>query len=689
MPRSDSLLTAAAGNGKLLRRRELRWWALVAAIPETQYAQAGDVNIGYQVLGEGPVDLLWVGGLWSNIEVLWEEPAWAAFMRRLAGFARLMLFDRRGCGVSDRGGLMVTPTLEERVEDAIAVLDAAGSERADLFGFSEGGVVAAMLAATHPDRVRRVILYGTMARLVRDAEHPWGWGTQEEITAFAEAVGRGWGLRSAARARVALWAPSMVGDEQFADWLARWCRQALSRRDVVPFLKATEAVDLAEVFPAVRAPTLVMHRSDDVLVPVAHGRRIAQQVPEARLVELPGSDHHPFVGDAEGVAVEVEAFLGGPGATTARDRRLLTLVVTSPGDTPPASTSLDDAARHELLAAHDRDLDAHLARFHGRRIKRLGDGCLAIFDAPARAIRCAVGVIDAAARLGLELRVGVHCGECDLVDDDVQGVAVRVAARVVELAAPGQVLASGTVRDLVAGSGIRFGPARDLELDALPWRRDVFPVITGGVTPDDARRLAGEQANVLRCDGDYWTAAYNGHVVTLRDRKGLLDLARLLATPRQEIHVLDLVAEGAPSSSAATTPQAARQDGLDVDHGAGEPLIDQTATSVYRRRIAELEQAIDEAEDMRNTEAAAQARAEHDALVDQLTVAHGLGGRPRRAPDHVERARKAVSRRVRAALNRIAELHPTLGRHLHAAVHTGTFCSYQPDHEVHWTVTGP
>jgi pimeloyl-ACP methyl ester carboxylesterase len=659
----------------------------VAAAPETQYAQAGDVNIGYQVLGDGPVDLLWVGGLWSNIEVLWEEPGWSAFMRRLAGFARLMHFDRRGCGVSDRGGLMVTPTLEERVEDALAVLDAAGSERTDLFGFSEGGVVAAMLAATHPDRVRRVILYGTMARLVQDAEHPWGWATQERITAFAEAVGRGWGLRSAAGERVAVWNPSMVGDEQFADWLARWCRQALSRRDVVPFLKATEAVDLTEVFPAVRVPTLVLHRRDDVLVPISHGRWIARQVPDARLVELPGVDHHPFVGDAEGVAAEVEAFLVGPGATAARDRRLLTLIVTNPADTSPAATSLADAARHELLTAHDRDLDAHLARFHGRRVKQLGEGCLVIFDAPARAIRCAIGIIDAAARLGLQLRVGVHCGECDLIGDDVQGIAVRVATRVAELAAPGQVLASGTVRDLVAGSGIRFGQVRDLELDALPSRRDVFPVITGGLTPDEVRRLAGEQTNVLRCDGDYWTAAYNGHVATLRDSKGLQDLARLLTTPHHEIHVLDLVAEKLPPTD-TTTPQAAQQAGLHVDQGAGEPLMDRTATRAYRQRITELEQVIAEAEDMHDTEAATRARVEHDALVDQLTAAHGLGGRPRRAPNHVERARKAVSRRVKATLSRIADTHPVLGRHLRAAVHTGTFCSYQPDHEMHWTVTG-
>lgn len=460
------------------------------------------------------------------MEVMWEEPAWAALFRRLAEFSRLVLFDRRGCGVSDRGGTTVTPTLEERMEDVVAVLDAVESERAALFGFSEGGTVAALFAATYPERTSGVILYGTLARIIRDADHPWGWFTEEEFADFVERVSRGWGLRSAAPGAVELWAPSVAGDERFADWFAKFARQSLSRRDVVPFIRSIAAYDLVDVFPAVRVPTMVLHRTGDVLVPVSHARWLAQQIPAARLVELPGVDHLPFVGDAEGVAAEIEAFLLGPRVSEPRGRRLLTIVVTDIAHAASTMTRLGDQAWRELLAAHDHEVDEHLARFGGRRVKYLGDGCLAVFDGPARAIRCAVGIVDAAARLGLRVRAGLHCGECETADDDVRGIAVHVAARVTDLAAPGEVLVSATVRDLVAGSGIRFGPGRDIELQGLPGRRTVLPVLAKGATPDDIRRLAIDQANVLRRDGEYWTVAYDGTVATLRDSKGLRDLAR-------------------------------------------------------------------------------------------------------------------------------------------------------------------
>lgn len=364
----------------------------------------------------------------------------------------------------------------------------------------------------------------------------------------------------------------------------------------------------------------------------------------------------------------------------------MSIVVTDVAQAPPAATMSDDAWR-ELLATHDRDVDALLDRFRGRRVKQHGEGCLAAFDAPARAIRCAVAIVDAANRLGLGLQIGLHCGECELVDGDVQGIPVHVTMRIASQAAPGEVLVSGTVRDLVPGSGIRFGAERDIELPALPGR-SAFPVVTEGVTPEDVRRLAVEQANVVSCEGEYWTIAYEGQVVTLRDTKGLRDLAWLLAAPGREFHVLDLVADGSTTAE-RMSPEAARQTDLHLDQGSSEPVIDETARTAYRKRIADLEQELDTAEQLADAGTAARVRSERDALVDHLTAAYGLGGQPRRTPDDVERARKAVSRRIRTMLTRIDDVLPQLGRHLRTAVRTGVFCSYEPDRTLHWTISLP
>lgn len=652
--------------------------------PPTRFARAGEVDIAYQVLGDGPIDLLWVGGLCSNIEVLWEEPRWAALMRRLSSFSRLVVFDRRGCGISDRGGATTTPTLEERLEDVTAVLDAVGSERAALFGFSEGGQVSAMYAATYPERVSHVILYGTIARFIRDAEHPWGWRSRDEVDAFIEGVRRGWGERETAPAAAALWAPSLADDERFTDWLAKWARQSLSRRDVAPFLRANLSYDLYEVFPAVRVPALVLHRTDDVLVPVSNGRWIARQIPGSRLVELPGVDHFPSVGDAEGVAHEIETFLVGPGMPPVRDRRLLTIVVAELTQAAPTA-SLNDGAWREQLDSYSRAVEEQVGRFDGKSMTRPGEVVVATFDAPARAIRCATAIVDIAHRRGLDVRVGIHCGECEVAEEGVEGIAVHVATRIATEGAPRDVLVSGTVRDLVHGSGIRFGQGRDIELQVLDERRSVFPVRTEGVTPEDARRLTIEQANLLRCDGEYWTIAFEGEVAALRDTKGLHDLAQLLASPGAEVHVFDLAADGV-SPTGSVSSEEARQAGLHPDDGTGEPMIDDTAREAYRRRLTDLEQELEAAEQQGDTGVATRVRDERSALLDQLTAAYGLGGRTRRTPDHVERARKAVSRRIRTTIIRVGDALPALGRHLRTAVHTGVFCSYQPERPLRWTV---
>jgi pimeloyl-ACP methyl ester carboxylesterase len=648
--------------------------------PVTRYARAGEVNIAYQVVGDGPVDLVWAYGLASNIEVFWEEPSLAAFLRRLSEFTRLILFDRRGCGLSDRHGTTATPTLEERVEDVLAVLDAVGSQRASIFGMSEGGSLAALFAATHPERTTRIILYGTSTHYRADAQYLAGVG-DDTGAAFVEAVSRGWGMPSDWAVQV--WAPSMVGDEPFTQWLAKYARQSVSRGAILPLLSAFYSYDLVDVFPAVRVPTLVLHRRDDGLVPVRHGRHIASQIPGARFVELEGADHLPFVGDAEAVLAEVQDFLVGSRTPIPRLRRLLTLVFTDTAASTPRAVDLGDDAWRELLAAHDRDVRTHLTRFGGEEVKQLGNGVLAVFDGPARAVRCALGIVEASQPKGLSVRVGVHTGECEVGEADVLGIAVHVGARIVELAAPGQILVSSTVRDLVAGSGIRFGEGRDVELAGMSGTPRVFPVLRHGASPEAVRRSAVEQTNLFRRDGEYWTVGYRGLVVTLRDSKGLRDLGRLLAEPGREFHVLDLMAAGTGARS-IPPPQAA-EAGLMIE-GRGEPVIDQAARVHYQRRITELEQELDQVPEGGGGGAGAAAREELDALISELTAAYGLAGRPRRAPDSVERARKAVSRRLSHAMSRIARAHPRLGRHLAASIRTGEFCSYQPERAIVWSV---
>jgi class 3 adenylate cyclase len=526
-------------------------------------------------------------------------------------------------------------------------------------------------------------LYGAVARNRKDDAHPWGLNDDETSAAFIDRLTRIWGEPSDFAVR--LWAPSMSGDERFKEWIAKHCRQSVSRRDVSPLIRAFDAYDLVDVFPAVRVPTLVVHRSGDGLVPVSQGRRVAEEIPDARFVELAGNDHYPFVGDAEAILAEVEDFLVGSTGPSSRRRQLLTVAFTDIADATSTVARLGDDAWRELLAAHDQMVRAHLDRFGGEEVKQTGDGFLAVFDGPARAIRCALGVVDAAERLGLSVRIGLHTGECERVDADVRGVAVHVASRIADLAQPGQIMVSSTVRDLVAGSGVRFGETCDAELEGLAGTRSVVPVLRRGATPDAVRRLAIEQANLLRRDGEYWTVSYDGMVATLRDTKGVRDIARLLACPGREVHVLDLAAEAVAAVGAVST-QDAVQSGVGVTYRSGEGIIDNRAKEAYKQRLADLRQEIDDADDRGDGERSAKAREELDALVDELGSAYGAGGRTRRTPDHVERARKAVARRIHDAMARIDRAHPALGRHLNASLRTGVFCTYAPERDLSWVV---
>lgn len=662
-------------------------WETGVGLPETRFALAtGDVNIGYQVLGDGPVDLVWAWGGFSNIEVMWEEPSFAAFLRRLSEFSRLILFDRRGSGVSDRGGTATTPTLEERMEDILAIMDAVGSEKACIAGVSEGGNLAALFSATYPERTASIILYATPARFRKDEENPWGFISEDEENAFIEMIRKTWGEKS--EQRVALWAPSMLSDEAYMKWQAKFGRQSVSRDAVVPLFRSAFDYDLVDIFPAVRVPALVLHRLDDRLVSIAQSRRVAEQIPNARFVELEGIDHLPFVGDSEAVLAAIESFLLGSAATAPRHRKLLTVTFTDIAESTQNVQRLGDAAWRELIAAHDRIVRDHLARFGGQEVKQLGDGFLAVFEGPARAIRCLLGIVDASARFGLSVRAGLHTGECDVVDSDVQGIAVHVARRIADQARPGQILASSTVADLVAGSGIRFGEARDAELEGIAGTRYLLEVLTRGANPDAVRKLAIEQANVLRRDGEYWTVAYDGMVVTLRDTKGMRDIARLLASPRRELHALDLAGSKSGGKTSISNREISEAGLSATDVRSNEPLIDDAARPDYKRRISELEQEVEEAEGRGDTEATAKARKELDVLVHELASSYGLHGRARQTPDHVERARKAVTRRIRDALSRIDRAHPSLGRHLNASIRTGVFCSYEPERDITWAVEG-
>jgi pimeloyl-ACP methyl ester carboxylesterase len=632
--------------------------------PTTQFAKAGEVHVGYQVFGEGPSDLLWIWGLASNVEAMWDEPSSAAFLHRLGDLARVIMFDRRGAGVSDREGTAATPTLEERVDDVIAVLDAVGCERVTAFGVSEGGAMAAALAASRPDRIDRIVVYGT-SRFPRGVP-------PMDAAAWIEELASGWGTLEGAKASVHSWAPSMAGDDRFVEWMARQRRLACSRAAIRPLLWTTlnAYTQVDDLFRAVHVPALVVRRRDDQLAPETSVRLIAEEIPSARYVELPGADHYPFLGDTDALLAEIGAFIGGGRDLDPRDRRVLTIAAVETAATP-GDVRLGEDGWRQLLASHADLARTYLARFGGRVIVSTGGTLLAAFDGPARAIRAAVAIVDGAERLGLPVRAGLHTGECELDGDGVHGLALHVATQISTIAAPGEILVSGTVRDLVAGSGIRFGEGRAAELEGLAGARPLVEVLRHGAHPDTVRRFAIEHANVLRLDGEYWTIAFDAHVVTVRDSKGMRDLAHLLAAPGRDHHVLDLASPGARHV---------------VGHERGAEVLDATARADYKRRLTALQAEIDEAHARGDGVTVERIRATYDAFVDQLTSAYGLGGRSRRAPDAVERARKAVARRLRDAQTRIARAHPSLGRHLQASVRTGVFCSYAPERDVTWTV---
>jgi pimeloyl-ACP methyl ester carboxylesterase len=436
-------------------------------VPSIRYARSGDLHIAYQQLGEGPVDLVFVPGAWSHLEVFWEEPSVARFFRRLAGFARLILFDKRGTGLSDRIGAL--PTLEQRMDDVRAVMDAVGSERAALLGVSEGGPMCALFAATYPRRTSRLVLLGSSPRLVEADDYPWG--RPAALTErFVERIRGEWGQAIS----LPLFAPSAVGDERLVRWFGRLERLGASPGAAVALSRMAAETDVRHLLPAITVPTLVLHRTEDRVVPVGAARYLAERIPGARYRELPGNDHFPWFGDAEALLAEIEEFVTGARPSPEVDRFLATVLFTDIAGATQRLAEVGDRRWRETLEAHHDLVRRELDRYRGREVDTAGDGFFATFDGPARAVRCALGIRDAVRQLGIDVRAGVHAGECEEIGGKIGGLAVHIGARVAGLASAGEVLVSSTVKDLVAGSGLRFADRGPHELKGIPERWQLF-----------------------------------------------------------------------------------------------------------------------------------------------------------------------------------------------------------------------
>jgi class 3 adenylate cyclase len=446
--------------------------------PDTRYAKSGDFHIAYQVVGDGPPDLVYVPGWISHLDLQWEQPLLERFLTRLASFSRLIVFDKRGIGLSDPVADSAMPMLEERMDDVRAVLDAAGSEQAVVFGQGYGTPIAALFAATYPDRTSSLVLYSPTAKTgPRTADYQWG-PTADEYDKWIESVA-GWGTRAFAEAWVSRLAPSAARDPQFVEWAGRMMRAAASPATFRAFSLMNSLMDVRVVLPLVRVPTLVLERSETAqpkgpydAPPLEEARYVAGRIPDARLVELPGRDYLPFVGDQDSVIDEIALFVTGVSPERESDRVLVTVLFTDIVGSTERASALGDRAWKELLERHNTIVRRQLAHFRGDEVDRAGDGFLATFDGPARGVRCASAIVAALGAEGIDVRAGLHAGEVELLDGGIGGIAVHVGARVAALGSSGEVLVTSTVRDLVAGSGIEFEDRGEHVLKGVdaPWR---------------------------------------------------------------------------------------------------------------------------------------------------------------------------------------------------------------------------
>lgn len=437
--------------------------------PETKYAKSGDVSIAYQVIGNGPRDLVYIPEAWAPVEWQWQEPIYARFLERLASLSRLILFDKRGTGLSDR---LPAATLEERVDDVRAVMDAVGSKCAALCGVCEGGPISLLFAATYPERTSALVLYGTFAKFSWSPDYPWGF-TAEALVEFRRAVEESWGTGRSLTA----FAPSVADDRRFRERWGQCERLGGSPGAICALMRMDADIDVRDILPTVRVPTLVLHRSGDRVTPVGGARYTAARIAGARFVELPGDDHL-FVGDQDAILDEIEEFLTGVRPTPQPERVLATVVFTDIVGSTEHAVELGDRRWRELLESYHALVRDELLRFRGREIDTAGDGFFATFDGPARAIRCACAISLAVKSLGISIRAGVHTGECEVTGSKVSGIAVHIGARVAAHAGAGEVVVSSTVKDLVAGSGLRFADRGVHVLKGVPGKWRLFAAIS-------------------------------------------------------------------------------------------------------------------------------------------------------------------------------------------------------------------
>jgi class 3 adenylate cyclase len=419
--------------------------------PDTRYARSGDLHVAYQTLGEGPIDLVLVDQWFSHMDGLWDVPPLGRLVERLASFGRVITFDQRGIGLSDPVPIRSLPSIEEWMDDMKAVMDAVEVERAAVVAGLAAGFMATVFAATYPDRVSALVLVDVFPRFVRAPDYPWGVPAEQRVQRLAE-VEEGWGNGL----MLQQFAPSMAADVRLLEAWSRYERQAASPGSALAMVEMLYESDVRAVLPTIRVPTLVIARGQASRISPAHGRFVADQIPDATYVELPGVDTLMWAGDQEAMVGEIQAFLTGARAVSDPDRVLATMLFTDIVGSTERASQIGDRAWRELLDQHHAVVREELKRFRGREVDTAGDGFLAVFDGPGRGVRCASAITEGLRTIGLEVRAGLHIGEIELVGDGVRGIAVHIGARVSSLAGPGEVLVSSTVKDLVAGSGIEF-----------------------------------------------------------------------------------------------------------------------------------------------------------------------------------------------------------------------------------------
>lgn len=446
--------------------------------PSTRYAKSGELNIAYQVIGDGPLDIIYVPGWVSNLDYAWAFPPVVHMFERLSAFARLILFDKRGTGLSDRN--VGYPTLEERMQDMQAVMDAAGSQRAALMGTSEGGNLCMLFAATYPERSIALVLHGAFARGLWSEDYPWG-KTREKVEEELVVIARDWG----GPFDLSNGAPSLVGDREARDWFAGFLRNSASPQDAVSLWRWNTEIDVRGILNAIHVPTLVLHRTGDRWVQVEEGRYLADRIPGAKWVELQGDDHVIWAGDADRTLDEIEEFLTGIRPQPASERVLLTVLFTDIVGSTSIAAKLGDRSWQDLLRRHDEAVRVGLSRYDGKEIKTMGDGVLATFQQPSQAIRCGCAIRDSAAMLGLGIRAALHTGECERRGGELGGIAVHLASRLLAYADAGEVVASGTVKDLVVGSGVAFETRGETDLRGVPGKWHIYAVTVDPKRPDD------------------------------------------------------------------------------------------------------------------------------------------------------------------------------------------------------------